>query len=77
MSGELSDAQNVTAAKTTEIIGQIICIDSAASYQSVTDYNFYSFTQVLGFPNIPRMFKALHGRIQNSQAEILYHKVIV
>ncbi len=38
MSGGLSDAQNVTAAKTTEIISQIISIDSAAGYQPMTNY---------------------------------------
>jgi hypothetical protein len=40
VSGELSKAQKVTAAKTTEIMGQIISIDSAAGYQSMTDYVF-------------------------------------
>ena len=75
MSGGLSDAQKVTAAKTTEIMGQLLSIDSAAGYQLMTDYVLFSFTQDLGFPNKPRLFKALHGRIQNSQAKILYHRI--
>jgi hypothetical protein len=61
MSGELSDAQKVTAAKTTEIMGQLISIDSAAGYQPLADYVLFSFTQNPGFPNIPQKFKALHG----------------
>jgi hypothetical protein len=40
VSGELSDAQQITAAKTTEIMGHINSNDSAASYQSMTDYVF-------------------------------------
>jgi len=54
MSGGLSDAQKVTAAKTTEIMGQLLSIDSAAGYQPMTDYVLFSFTQDPGFPNIPR-----------------------
>jgi hypothetical protein len=73
MSGGLSDAQKVTAAKTTEIMGQLLSIDSAAGYQPMTDYVLFSFTQDPGFPNIPRNFKALHGRIQNNQAKELYN----
>jgi hypothetical protein len=41
MSGGLSDAQKVTAARTTEIIGQINFIDSAAGYQPLTNYIFF------------------------------------
>jgi hypothetical protein len=41
MSGELSKAQKVTAARTTEIIGQIISTGSAAGCQPMAHYIFF------------------------------------
>jgi hypothetical protein len=55
--GGLSDAQNITAAKTTEIMGQLLSIDSAARYQLLADYVLFCLVlpKILDFRIYPEI----------------------